>query len=251
MIRLTPFVLASFLILPLVAHAQDREPRSEAPTIELPPQPLPNPEPRTSDRCCAVTLRAGPYTPEQINPDAGGLQFADVYGSKAQVMFGADFEWQPLRLKYFGTLGIGGGSGFYRKRGQPLRPDGTQAPEQSTFLIIPVSVDITYRMALFQDQPIVPYAGAGADAWYYSESKEGGSGSVSGAKYGWHWRAGGMLLLDIFDPRGAGAMDVNWGVNNTYLFGEYRVIRMDNFGRATTGFDLSDRTWSAGLMFEF
>jgi len=223
-------------------------PRGES--VLLDPYPMPEATPRISDRCCAVTLRAGPYTPEQINPDSAGPQFGDVYGDSAQAMFGLDFEWQPLRFKYVGTLGLGGGAGFYRKRGQALRPDGTQAPEQATFVIAPGSADITYRMALFTDQPIVPYAGAGLDAWYFSESKEGGAGSVSGAKYGWHWRAGGMLLLDLLDPRSAGAMDVNWGINNTYLFGEYRGINMGNFGK-NTGFDLSDRTWFAGLMFEF
>lgn len=246
-------ILLIAMVWPGLARAQEAEPAPEAATRsvvrELPPPEPPKVTARQSPRSGMISLSVGPYAPERINP-TGGLQFEDFYSKKFQSMVLGQWEWQGLRHDYVGILAVGAGTGFYRMRGHALKLDLTRSSERTTFVVVPAMIDVTYRLALVEGQPVVPYGGAGADLWYFQESKEGGGGKVSGAKRGWHWRAGGQLLLDAFDARSAGNLDSSWGINNTYLYGEYRRATINNFGRGT-GFDLSDKTWQAGLMFEF
>jgi hypothetical protein len=244
--------LALATLSPAVPHAFAQPVAEEEQDLtELPPTQLPEFEPRTSERGGAFALRAGPYLPEDLLRNSNSpFLFEDLYGDSPGVMYNVDWEYQPLHHKYIGNLGIGLSGGFYRKMGKALKEDGTQSAQEIALMILPASADITYRMELWADQPVVPYAGAGLDYWYFSETKQGSSDSVSGAKKGWHWRAGGELLLDVFDERSAGALDSNWGINNTYIFGEYRSIKVNNFGSGT-GFDFSDNTWFAGLLFEY
>lgn len=254
--RLTfTLALALTVVAPLVpeARAQQNAAAANTETTELPPARIPELEARTSDRSGAFALRAGPYKPENLLRNAGStpnnIVFEDLYGDGPGIMYGIDWEYQPLHHKYIGNLGIGLGGSFYRKTGKALKEDGTQSQQNIALQIMPATADLTYRMELWADQPVVPYAGIGADYWYFTESKQGGD-SVSGAKKGWHWRAGGELLLDIFDNRSAGALDANWGINNTYIFGEYRSLKVNNFGD-NTGFDFSTNTWYGGLLFEY
>jgi hypothetical protein len=241
------FALALIVSLSSAAWAQDAATFSDV--LELPPTPRPEVSPRTSDRSGAFALRAGPYRPRQIDP-LGEVAWEDVFGRSAGAMIMFDWEWQPIRLRWVGQLGAGASAGFFRRRGLSLRPDGTASAERETFLIVPASLDLTYRAKLLGDnQFFVPYGGVGLDAWYFSDNTPAGA-STSGLKYGWHWRAGAQLLLDVFDPGGAGAMDVNWGINNTYLFAEFRKTDMTGFGRGV-GFDLSANTWFFGLLLEY
>ena len=252
-------VLVSLLLVlaaatPLLAQEaaqQDAAPK-ERPR-DLPPSRQPTLIPKQSDRGGAFVLRGGMYAPENIlrNGPESSVTYKDIYGGSSG-MYALEWELQPLRLKYIGILGMGLGGGYFQKTGKALREDGTKSSQELKLRILPAMLDIVYRMALFENQWVVPYAGAGLDYWYYTENKTGGDAAdnISGAKKGWHWRAGGQLLLDVFDPRSAGALDSNWGLNNTYLFGEYRDNRVNNFNKPI-GFDLSDRTWAAGLMLDY
>lgn len=252
--RLSALLLAAAL-WPAAAHAQEAVPADnaaapESSIRELPPPKVPVMEPHTSERAGAFSLRAGPYKPtDLVNDPSAAVTYEDVYGKGNAAMFAVDWEWQPLHHKYIGDLGLGVGAGFSRKKGKALKEDLTQSKQETVLMLIPATADITYRMELWADQPFVPYGGAGVDYWYFSEGKTGDS-ATTGAKRGWHWRAGGQFLLDFLEPKSAGQLDANWGINNTYLFGEYRSINMDGFGK-NEGFLFSDDTWSAGLLFEY
>jgi hypothetical protein len=250
-------VLAATLVAGLTASplwaADEYASKPATGVTELPPAKPPELEPRQTERGGMVVLRAGPYKPENLLRGSGsGLRYEDMYGKTAGVLYGADWEWQPLHHKWFGALGLGGGASFFRKTGHALREDFTVSKQKTTLMLIPAVVDVTYHLEIWPDMPLVPYAGAGLDGWYFSESKEGGD-SVTGLKKGWHWRAGGQILLDTFDERSAGQLDSNWGINNTYLFGEYRNIIMTGlpYGTRNSGFDFSDHTFFGGLMFEY
>ena len=220
---------------------------------ELPPMEAPDVDALEMGKpSSAFALRVGPYRPDDLMPAGAAVQYEDVFGTSPAAMFNLDWEWQPVRVRYLGTLAVGASIGYARKRGHAMREDNgelTQSAERETLQVVPASIDITYRMNLFDNQPLVPYGGAGVDYWYFSNSTDVGDRSTSGAKQGWHWRAGGQLLLDLFEPRAAGNLYRSWGIHNTYLFGEYRISRVNDFGEP--GFDLSDRTWFGGLMIEF
>lgn len=251
-----PVLLLALVLLPVAAYAQapaaDTEATSANGIQELPPSKPPKLEPTLSDRSGAVALRGGLFKPDNIlgNTPGAGIRFEDVYGGSSAAMFAIDWEWQPLHHKYIGNLGIGVGAGYSRKKGKALKEDLTQSKQETALLLIPATADITYRMELWSDQPFVPYGGAGLDYWYFSEGKVDDA-DTTGGKRGWHWRAGGQLLLDFFEPTAAGQLDTNWGINNTYIYGEYRSIKMNGLGKPQTGFDFSDNTWFAGLLFEY
>jgi hypothetical protein len=220
---------------------------------EYPPATVPHLEARTSERSGSFALKAGPYVPTNIlsrTPDAT-VKFSDLYGKGSGIMFGAEWEWQPLHHRYYGALGFGAGADFWQRSGKALKEDGTVSVQSTKFMLIPAKADMTYRLEIWPDQPLVPFAGVGFDYWYFSEKKTTGiANEVSGAKSGWHWRVGGEFLLDVFDQHAAGDMDRNWGINNTYLFAEYRAITITNFNRGS-GFDFSANTWAGGLLFEY
>ncbi len=217
----------------------------DQPRRERPPVARPTIEAVESGRSGAFGFRAGPYRPENISDQ---VAYEDIFDDRTNGMVALDFEWQPLHHTPWGTLGIGVSVGFFQEKGKAVEAEtGEQSVEDEVLMIVPGSFEVVYRGAWFQDQPLVPYAGAGLDLWYFSDSA---GETVTGTKNGWHWRAGGQLLLDVFEPKAAGGMDNSWGINNTYLFGEYRVMRINNFGDGE-GFDLSDKTWYAGLLLEF
>ena len=56
--------------------------------------------------------------------------------------------------------------------------------------------------------------------------------------------------MDFFDRKHANKLDIDYGINNTYLIFEYRKATVDDFGEKE-GFDFSNTTWFGGLMFEF
>lgn len=255
--RAALFLLA-LLLLPVAVQAADEAPAGDTSATssnsirELPPVRPPKLEPTLSDRSGAVALRAGLWRPDDLmrNTARPDLSFGDVYGGGSAGMFALDWEWQPLHHKYIGDLGIGVGAGFSRKKGKALKEDLTSSKQATALMIIPGSADITYRMELWANQPFVPYGGAGVDYWYFSEGKVDDA-DTTGGKRGWHWRAGGELLLDFFEPSAAGNLDANWGINNTYLYGEYRSIKMNGLGKTPEGFDFSDNTFFGGLLFEY
>ena len=103
--------------------------------------------------------------------------------------------------------------------------------------------------------PLVPVLKAGVDYVLWSidgadgETANYNGNEASGGIGGVHASVGLHLLLDIFSDASAASFDLNWGVNNSYLFGEYMVTQIDNF--SDEGFDLSDDIWAFGLAFEF
>ena len=67
---------------------------------------------------------------------------------------------------------------------------------------------------------------------------------------GWQLNAGAMFRLDVLEPGTAKKLDSLTGINHTYVFGEYQLSRIANFGVGQV-LDLGDNTWFAGLAIEF
>jgi hypothetical protein len=59
-----------------------------------------------------------------------------------------------------------------------------------------------------------------------------------------------MFLLDNLEKRASGALESEWGINNTYLIYEFRYTSLNNFGKKDI-VDLSSQFHSLGLLFEF
>ncbi len=216
----------------------------------------------------AIELRVGPYRPnvdgEFSNLPADQRPFASYFGNDRHLMFGAEVDYQFF--KDAGTLAVGGGISYLSQQGKAFiepaagQPASVRSGDATELFIVPVSLSLIYRFDLaarFWSIPLVPYAKAGLDWVYWSVSD--GNDRISdpddgsrgrGGTLGFHMAAGLSLMLDVFDPGAAQALDAEIGVNHTHIFIEYAHFAIDGLGRSGQ-MKLGDTSWVAGLMFEF
>lgn len=189
----------------------------------------------------SFSIQGGPYVPKIPG-------YSTIYGGSNKPMFEFAMEWQFLKL--FGKLALGGSIGYMRDSGFGLfKSDETPSEVRFVFQVVPAKATLFYRAQYFRDQPVVPFGEFGYDFYYFTENSTTGGHSFSGGKDGYHYGGGIQILLDILDRKSAGAMDTDYGINNTFLVGEYRVSKVNDFGKGV--WDFSSKTWFVGLMFEF
>lgn len=164
-----------------------------------------------------VELRYG-----SVKLEDEGLQ--QTYGTNGHDIFEVEFGPQ-----FFQVAEIDLGLGYYRDTAVTTDADGNASGEETRFTMLPISLDLTLRAHILDEQPLVPFVRAGLDyslwreAWVVGESKE----VNRGAKAGWHWGVGGQLLLDTFARRRASRLEANTGINDTWLTVEYRAVTME------------------------
>ncbi len=223
-----------------------------------------------------LEVKLGPYVPEvDRRYDGPGLgPYATIYGTTDEngLATGApkpgpvgfvSFEWQFFYV--YGALGLGLQAGFFRDTAKaPLAdppPDGPARSEadDTSFNVLPLSLTLGYRFSYLDDRfhvPIVPYlrTGLGYGFWWSTDGRgkvaENDAGKASGGSWGWQVSAGGMLRLDWVSFRATRSMDAETGVNHFALFGEYQVLRLDDFGSGKA-LSVGDATWLLGLAVEF
>jgi hypothetical protein len=225
----------------------------------------------------ALEVKVGPYLPDVDRTYQGpGLgPYAAVFGQTDSTGQAIDqprpfpmpafaFDWQFVYLA--GPLGLGVQAGFFRDKAQALVANPREgehlrsAADRTTFSVIPLALLLSYRLELLADRlrvPLVPYAKAGfAYSFYWTKD---GAGKIArnsagepgrGGVPGFQVNAGAMLRLDFIEPGTAKKLDNVTGINHTYVFGEYQLSRVDNFG-VGRNISLGDSTWFAGLAIEF
>jgi len=215
----------------------------------------------------------GPYLPgiDRAYSGSGLGPYATIFGKtnddgdaidqpRAFPMPVLGFDWQFIYLG--GPLGVGVQVGFFRDSADAIitATGERSSADQVKFGMVPLSLLASYRFELLADRfrvPIVPYAKGGlAYSLFWSK---GGSGNLSrnsrdeaaiGGVPGWQVNLGGMFRLDVIEPGTAKKLDNLTGINHTYIFGEYQLSRIDNFG-VGNAINLGDSTWFAGLAVEF
>ena len=226
----------------------------------------------------AFEFKMGPYLPEIDNGYTGdGFgPYATVFGRTNDrgeatkqplpgVMPAVSFEYQFVYVG--GPLGVGLQAAFYRDRANALyaeaRPGDDSvrsSADKVTFGMVPLSVFLVYRFELAADffrVPLVPYMKAGMSyAFYWMKNgagdiaRDAGGTKGRGGVVGWQLNPGLMLRMDFIEPGTAKKLDQSTGINHTYIFGEFQLTRLRNFG-AGNSIDLGDKTFFAGLALEF
>ena len=225
-----------------------------------------------------LEFKLGPYLPAVDRKyDGPGLgPYATLFGEtnsdgeaidepKVGVMPALAFEWQIVYLG--GPLGLGTQIAFFRDKAKallttPMEDDmGVRSgADDVTFGVFPIALQAVYRFELPADRwhvPLVPYGKFGpAYAFWWTRS---GSGNLArdsmgnrgaGGVWGFQLNAGLMLRMDFIEPATAKRLDQTTGINHTYLFGEYQLSRLDNFGIGNA-IAVGDSTFFAGLAIEF
>lgn len=150
-------------------------------------------------------------------------------------------------------LELGVGLGYLRKKGYLVDASGEETDEWDKLTLVPGTADLTLRLDVFPEQILVPFARVGADYWLWWERWYVYEGSTAddrrrGGKPGWHWAAGGLLLLDPLDPKAASRMKAVSGIEDTFVMVEYRETTMPEGAKVL---ELSDREVTFGLKFDF
>lgn len=227
----------------------------------------------------ALEIKFGPYLPDvdrnYTGPGFG--PYATIFGEtdadgvttgapRKGFYGGMAFEWQ-ITKKLAGPIGIGVQWSMFRDAAQapladPPAEGSTRSPaDRVRFSVMPIAVQAVYRFELLADKvryfPFVPYVKAGvAYAFWWAKN---GNGDIAVAKsgdrgrggvWGWQLNLGAMLRLDFLERGTARRFDRTSGINHTYLFGEWQLTRLANFGRKNS-MTVGDSTWMIGLAMEF
>lgn len=211
-----------------------------------------------SKQQAAFELRVGRYVP-QVDRNVGGSPFAETFGSANRYMFGAEIDWQVLRIPHFGTLAPGLGWGYTKFTAKARFADGSGVSDSSTRLtIMPMYlVGVVRADVIARDfkVPLVPYAklGVGYGMWWSSDgqrsavSADGKKGR--GSSYGLTYALGAMFLLDALAEDDAKTADAVTGINNSYIFAEWFRPQLDGFG-SNKVLDIGSSSWLLGIAWE-
>lgn len=172
--------------------------------------------------------------------------FSDVYGDKGMVFYNMNTS-----LKLVADLELVGHIGYGFSEGRGISPqEKSKTDEWYKLHIAPAGLGLAYRFKFWLDQPVVPYVGGAGIMSYWMEERMDSSWKRRGNNYGAIGYGGLMFLLDNIERRASGALEAAWGINNSYLFYEYRYTSLNNFD-ADEIVDLGSQFHSLGLMFEF
>jgi hypothetical protein len=218
--------------------------------------------PAESPQSVAIELRVGRYVPNVDSEfsGAGPGPYQQMFGDSNRYSIGFEVDYQALRIPFLGTLGPGFGFGYTKVTANSFvtpsvtrRSDG----EETALTILPMYLVAVLRADVFAREtpvPLVPYAKLGLGFAPWTISNGGGTSSVDGSvgrgiSYGPQFALGGMFLLDSIDATSAKEMDVNAGVNNSYVFVEWYVSSLNGFGSGNQ-LQVGTNTWVLGLALE-
>lgn len=241
------------------AHAQDYYSADLSPKRRAEPQ-------------WAFEIRFGPYLPD-VDAGVPGFvpcpgnttgcvqqkPFDKTFGSDHRILVSAELDWEAYHFQRWITVGVGGLIGYTKASGTAQFTDGSEGSAEPADLSIWIFGALgVLRVDGFANHlgvPIVPYVKAGPAVGYWSSSNGRGVSNHDGVEGRGHtvgtiWAIGGALQLDWFDRQAAKTFEAERGVFHTYAFAEYTVLQLHGIGQSNAMW-LGDKTWTAGLSFEF
>lgn len=218
-----------------------------------------------SPRTGSFDLRFSTYRPD-IDAEFGGTAtpYADSFGTSRALMIQGIFS-RSLFVNDTVAVDLGFGAGYWEKYGVGVCTTcvPVQAGDHTSLRVIPLTLAATARLdwLLYEaGVPLAPYVRLSLHDylwWTYA-----GSGSVAvgpagqrgnGQTMGWSITGGLGLALDFFDSQLGREMDLDTGINHTFLFVDVTKAWIDDFG-SNSSWNLSpDATvqWNFGLLFVF
>ncbi len=183
----------------------------------------------------AFELRVGPYVPASEN-DA----FKETFGSDRGWMLGLEVDFTLWHIPYVGTINLGAGWGRAKYDANAFDAAGGRAGEKTEFILYPMSALGVLRVDALARYAGIPVLFAGKLGYDFVRWKAdtGGSTDGSGLNMGLRWGAQAALELDFFEEDSARSLDQEFGINHTFLFGEFYESRTRGTG---------DRTFAIGF----
>lgn len=199
----------------------------------------------------------GDLTPAWGNVELryGPISFADediasVYGSSGNQLL------LEGGVQLFRMFELDVGVGFLQELAYKLDDNGRASSQRTMLTWYPLSLQGTFRLHLWDEQPVTPFVAYGRDWIIWSEKSDSTTADangdpikdvVSGLKHGHHISVGGSLLLDTFARGRASLLEAQSGVNDTSLVFEWRIQRV-NPGE---GLSFNGSGFTLGLKLDF
>jgi hypothetical protein len=230
------------------------------------PTTYPSTETRNESPKNMITeIRLGSYYPwvdRPLNCTPGSCPYQSILQGS---MLLVELEIERELFQAFGTASVGLTVGYAEKYGHALVEQTGQSGEATGLRIVPMKAIASYRFDWLANKygiPLVPYLKLGLQLTYWWATKGGTTEVADGVPgNGWSYgivAAGGLaFLLDVLDRRLARDFDNGVGVNHTYLFAEYNIAEVNDFGRkladgtTAAALDLSSRFAMFGIAFEY
>jgi hypothetical protein len=172
----------------------------------------------------------------------------------------------------FGQVAVGGSIGYMQwfahsfvdgSEPGPMRP---RSPgDTNTFRLIPLALTASYRLTYLDDEygvPVIPYVRGGLayDIWWLKARgnrvcKDGSTDLMCeldrprGGSLGVQGSIGLAIRAERIDASTANSMRQS-GIQHAGIYGELSIAKVDGFG-SDSKLSLGDRTWFAGVNFEF
>jgi MYXO-CTERM domain-containing protein len=210
-----------------------------------------------------LEIKFGSYLPEiDAGFQATPGPYETIFGAGGSLYFEVEYDYYLWRE--YGVLAIGFGLGYSSNTGNGLLEDGTASVDETSFKFLPLRLSAIYRFDMLARDfgiPLTFYVKGGIDyyIWWaksaagiatYRDPETGELDEARGGTWGWHTAVGVQFLLDFLAPEMSRSFDASVGVNNSYLFGEWLLADVDDFG-AFESLRLGDSAFLFGLAFEF
>ncbi|MBV2168945.1 MAG: hypothetical protein KUL82_09575 [Bdellovibrio sp.] len=195
------------------------------------------------------SFRMGMMDPPKIVA-ADGTTFDMMYSSGQQPVFMFDYEWQPFTG--YGKLGVQAGFGLLVANGNGRFAssdptiNGQQAKEKYTFLAVPLSAGVVYRLEWLRRQWFAPYVAGGGTYVAVAEFRDDGKAPSGVGTPGAYGSAGMLFNVSAVDRETAFTLSSEYGIANLWVSVDYRYLQTFN-----EDLDFSSSIIGAGIVVDY
>ncbi|HVP62737.1 MAG TPA: MXAN_2562 family outer membrane beta-barrel protein [Myxococcaceae bacterium] len=221
-------------------------------------KPPPPPEPSVG---FLFELKMGTLIP-RVGDEKGltSNPYETIFGNKSMLYGGGEFDF--IAWHGYGAVSVGFAAGYTEKYAPALlvtndERNGQPANEKTALILFPLRLPVAYRFDVTWSRwriPFVPYVKVALLATPWRVTKGGATEVVNGQsgaglKWGYGFTGGVAFVLDVLSTQMAKDLTNDTGIRHSYIFAEYNVDQLTDFGKV--GLNLSARYFTFGLGFEF
>lgn len=193
-------------------------------------------------------VRLGMMDPPKIVA-TDGATFESMYSKGQQSIFMFDYEWHPF--SGYGKLGVQAGVGLLMAYGNgrfattgPLT--NTPAKEKYTFVAIPLSLGVIYRLEWLNRQWLAPYVAGGGVYIPVAEIRDDGKSPNTVGTPGAYGSAGMLFNISAMNRDTAFNLSSEYGITNLWVSVDYRYLKTFN-----EALDFSSNIFGGGIVIDY